>query len=169
MLREAGARFAERVAFLAPKLGLSAEPTTPSIGGAPPPPCGPSMPRTAAATSPWTRRRRPTRTPPPPRFPGRAPVVDVQTHFIDPARWDRPSAAPLAGFFRWWTPAVGATGSIPQLIDAAEWATLVFGTSETAVALLTSTPGSAEDNVLTNPQIAAARDIVASRHRRAGC
>jgi predicted TIM-barrel fold metal-dependent hydrolase len=93
-------------------------------------------------------------------FAGDAPVIDVQTHFIDPARWDRPSAAPLAGFLQMVDGARWGDGVDARLIDAAEWATLVFGTSETAVALLTSTPGSAQDNVLTNPQIAAARDIV---------
>ncbi len=51
-------------------------------------------------------------------------------------------------------------GVDPRLIDAAEWASLLFGTSETAVALLTSTPGAVDDNVLTNPQIAAAREVV---------
>ena len=94
-------------------------------------------------------------------FSGHAPVVDVQTHLIDPARWDRPSAAPLTSFLQMVDEDRWGGGVDPHLIDAAEWATLVFGTSETAVALLTSTPGSAEDNVLTNPQIAAARDIVA--------
>ena len=45
------------------------------------------------------------------------------------------------------------------MIDAAAWATLMFGTSETAVALLTSTPGPAGENVLENAQIAAVRDV----------
>src|SRR5207248_1918022 len=48
----------------------------------------------------------------------------------------------------------------PRAIDGAAWAALVFGASETAVALLTSTPGPADVNVLTNRQIAAARDVV---------
>jgi len=94
-------------------------------------------------------------------FSGRAPVIDVQTHFIDPTRWARPGAAPLAGFLQMVDATRWGSGVDPRLIDAAEWATLVFGTSETAVALLTSTPGSVADNVLTNPQIAAARDIMA--------
>jgi uncharacterized protein len=92
---------------------------------------------------------------------GQAPVIDVQTHFIDPTRWARPSAAGLAGFLKMVDAERWGSGVDPRLIDAAEWATLVFGTSETAVALLTSTPGSVADNVLTNPQIAAARDIMA--------
>lgn len=53
-----------------------------------------------------------------------------------------------------------AGGVDPHAIDASAWAALVFGASETAVALLTSTPGTATDNVLTNPQIRAARDLI---------
>ena len=93
-------------------------------------------------------------------FAGAAPVIDVQTHFIDPGRWDRPGATGLSGFLQMADPERWAGGIDPRLIDAAEWATLLFGTSETAVALLTSTPGSVHDNVLTNPQIAAAREVV---------
>jgi len=160
VLREAGARFAERVALLAPKLGLSAgdhafdrRGTATALraldaahGG------GYFAVDEAAETDEDAAAS---------AFSGRAPVVDVQTHFIDPARWDRPSAAPLAGFLQMVDAGRWGGGVDPELIDAAEWATLVFGTSETAVALLTSTPGSATDNVLTNPQIAAARDVVA--------
>ena len=93
-------------------------------------------------------------------FSGSAPVVDVQTHFIDPQRWERPSAVGLTDFLRMVDPDRWGDGVDARRIDAGEWASLVFGTSETAVALLTSTPGSAEDNVLTNPQIAAAREVV---------
>ena len=93
-------------------------------------------------------------------FAGVAPVIDVQTHFIDPGRWDRPGAAPLSGFLQMADPERWNGEVDPHLIDAARWASLLFGTSETAVALLTSTPGSADDNVLTNPQIAAAREVV---------
>jgi predicted TIM-barrel fold metal-dependent hydrolase len=93
-------------------------------------------------------------------FAGAAPVIDVQTHFVDPGRWDRPSAAGLGSFLQMADPERWTGGVDPHLIDAAEWATLLFGTSETAVALLTSTPGSVDDNVLTNPQIAAAREVI---------
>ncbi len=48
----------------------------------------------------------------------------------------------------------------PRVIDGAAWAALVFGASETAIALLTSTPGPADSNVLTNAQIAATRDVI---------
>ena len=75
---------------------------------------------------------------------------------LGPAQRRGAGRVPENGGRRRW-----GSGVDPRLIDAAEWATLVFGTSETAVALLTSTPGSVDDNVLTNPQIAAARDIMA--------
>jgi uncharacterized protein len=93
-------------------------------------------------------------------FGGRAPVVDVQTHLVDPARWSGAHAAALAGFLQMVDPQRWPNGVDPNAIDAGAWAGLVFGASETAVALLTSTPGPADGNVLTNAQIAAARDVV---------
>ena len=91
---------------------------------------------------------------------GRAAVVDVQTHLVDPARWIGEGAAALDGFLRLVDPDRWSEPVDPRAIDAAAWASLVFGTSETAVALLTSTPGTPERNVLSNPQIAAAREVV---------
>ena len=93
-------------------------------------------------------------------FRGGAPVVDVQTHLVDPARWTGPGADALAGFLRMADPDRWSNAIDPRAIDGAAWAALVFGASETAVALLTSTPGRADVNVLTNRQIAAARDVV---------
>ena len=93
-------------------------------------------------------------------FAGGAPVVDVQTHFVDPDRWGRPSASALSSFLQTVGEDRWGDGVDPRLIDAAQWSSLVFGTSETAVALLTSTPGPAEENVLTNPQIASAREVM---------
>jgi predicted TIM-barrel fold metal-dependent hydrolase len=93
-------------------------------------------------------------------FGGGAAVVDVQTHLVDPARWSGSHAAALAGFLAMVDPVRWPSGVDPYAIDAGAWAGLVFGASETAVALLTSTPGPADSNVLTNPQIAAAREVV---------
>jgi predicted TIM-barrel fold metal-dependent hydrolase len=95
------------------------------------------------------------------------PVIDVQTHLVDPGRWHGDGAAALAGFLRMvdadrWGDAVD-----PHLLDAAMWAGHVFAASETAIALLTSTPGDAAHNVLLNPQIAAARELV-ERYAGAG-
>jgi uncharacterized protein len=93
-------------------------------------------------------------------FAGDAPVIDVQTHLVDPTRWVGAGAAALAAFLRMADPERWEGGVDPRLIDGAAWAALVFGASETAVALLTSTPGPAPANVLTNDQIAAARELV---------
>jgi hypothetical protein len=157
--RRAAADLAERVRVLAPKLGLSASAhvfdrrgTATALRAIDAAHGGGFYPLDEATESEDAAAAA--------AFSGEAPVVDVQTHFIDPARWDRPSAAPLAGFLQMVDAERWCGGVDPRLIDAAEWASLVFGTSETAVALLTSTPGSPEENVLTNPQIAAARDIV---------
>ena len=92
-------------------------------------------------------------------FRGTGPVVDVQTHLVDPARWTGAGADALAGFLRMADPDRWTGAIDPHTIDGAAWAALVFGASETAVALLTSTPGRADVNVLTNRQIAAARDV----------
>jgi predicted TIM-barrel fold metal-dependent hydrolase len=93
-------------------------------------------------------------------FGGGAPVIDVQTHLVDPARWIGPGAAALGGFLKMADPERWPGAIDPRTIDGAAWAALVFGASETAIALLTSTPGPAESNVLTNTQIAAARDAI---------
>jgi hypothetical protein len=53
-----------------------------------------------------------------------------------------------------------AAGIDPALLSAARWAAQVFGQSETNVALLTSLPGRAHENVLTNVEIAGCRDLV---------
>jgi len=93
-------------------------------------------------------------------FGGAAPVIDVQTHLVDPARWCGPGAAALAGFLRMADPERWSGDIDPRLIDGAAWAALVFGASETAMALVTSTPGPATSNVCTNAQIAATRDVL---------
>ena len=95
------------------------------------------------------------------------PVIDVQTHLVDPARWHGDGAAALAGFLRSVDGERWADAIDPHLLDAAAWATHVFASSETAIALVTSTPGSADHNVLLNPQIAATRELV-DRYAGAG-
>src|SRR3954447_25562226 len=100
-------------------------------------------------------------------FDGIGPVVDVQTHLVDPDRWVGPGADALAGFLRMADPDRWTDAIDPRAIDGAAWAALVFGASETSVALLTSTPGGTDVNVLTNPQIAAARDV-AERYAGSG-
>ena len=87
-------------------------------------------------------------------------VVDVQTHLAMPSRLTGPSAEQLLAFLRITDPDRWSTGIDPALLSAAEWAGHVFGESETAVAVLTSTPGRPSENVVTNPEIRACREIV---------
>jgi predicted TIM-barrel fold metal-dependent hydrolase len=94
-------------------------------------------------------------------FARRSAVVDVQTHLVDPGQWRGTHAEALGGFLRMVDPQRWSGEIDPNAIDAAAWAALVFGASETDVALLTSTPGPQGDNVLANAQIAAARDVIA--------
>jgi uncharacterized protein len=89
-----------------------------------------------------------------------AALVDVQTHLVRPSRITTSSARALFGFLRMVDPDRWGSDIDSALLSAAEWAACVFGGSETAVALLTSTPGRADENVLTNDDIAAARDLV---------
>ena len=89
-----------------------------------------------------------------------APLVDVQTHLVRPSRMQGPHAAALTGFLRMTDPTRWAEGIDPDRLAAAEWAAQVFGASETAVAVLTSTPGGDHDGVLTNEDIGAAREVV---------
>jgi uncharacterized protein len=88
-------------------------------------------------------------------------VIDVQTHLVRPSRATTDGARALFAFLRMVDPERWGDGIDPRRLSAAEWAACVFGGSETAVALLTSPPGPARENVLSNEDIASARDIVA--------
>jgi hypothetical protein len=94
-------------------------------------------------------------------------VVDVQTHLVRPTRASSPGAAALFAYLHMVDPARWGDQVDADLLSAAEWATCVFGGSDTAVALLTSPPGRADENVLTNDDIANARAIV-DRYAGAG-
>lgn len=87
-------------------------------------------------------------------------VVDVQTHLVRPSLAAGPAGDALGFFLRSVDPDRWGERIDPQLLGAAAWAANVFGGSETAVALLTSPPGRAHENVLTNDDIASVRAIV---------
>ena len=94
---------------------------------------------------------------------GRGPgsyVIDVQTHLVTPDRWRPGKAEALAGFLRMVDPDRWGEDIDPERLSGAWWARQVFGESETNVALLTSLPGRAHENVLTNQEISACRDLV---------
>jgi predicted TIM-barrel fold metal-dependent hydrolase len=94
---------------------------------------------------------------------GRGPgsyVIDVQTHLVSPDRWRAGKAEALAGFLRMVDPDRWSEGIDPERLSGASWARHLFGESETNIALLTSLPGRAHENVLTNQEISACRDLV---------
>jgi predicted TIM-barrel fold metal-dependent hydrolase len=93
-------------------------------------------------------------------FAGRSPVIDVQTHIVDEKLWSGPMAGALAAFNAMVDPDRWRNGMDARMADASMWAALVFGASETVVALLTSTPGQPGQSILENAQIAAVRDVV---------
>jgi len=93
-------------------------------------------------------------------FGGGEVVIDVQTHLVRPALGEGPAGEALAHFLRAVDPARWGDHIDWRLLSASMWAANVFGGSETAVALLTSPPGRAHENVLTNDDIAAVREIV---------
>jgi hypothetical protein len=90
-------------------------------------------------------------------FAGQDVVIDVQTHLVRPSKVSTDAAVGLYGFLQMVDADRWGSAIDPALIAAPQWASLVFGQSETAVALLTSLPGPPDDNVLTNVEIAAAR------------
>src|SRR5207237_7411950 len=93
-------------------------------------------------------------------FDGEGAVVDVQTHLVRPSRATSSAADALYWFLRMVDPDRWGEPIDASLLSAAEWAACVFGGSETSVALLTSPPGRADENVITNPDIASVREIV---------
>lgn len=86
-------------------------------------------------------------------------VVDVQTHLANPDRWVGAMGESMTAFLRGTDPDRWSEGVDPLRLGAAAWAGHVFGESQTSVALLTSTPGREQENILTNPEIAAVREI----------
>jgi predicted TIM-barrel fold metal-dependent hydrolase len=93
-------------------------------------------------------------------FGGHRPVIDVQTHLVRPSRTSTSAAAALFGFLRMVDADRWSEPIDHDLLAAPQWAACVFGGSETAVALLTSTPGPPGANVIDNADIAAAREIL---------
>jgi predicted TIM-barrel fold metal-dependent hydrolase len=92
-------------------------------------------------------------------FSGDAPVIDVQTHFVA----DRPECAhwnhTLQAMYRaiaphWWR-------GLDDLVayDMTAWLRCVFGESETAVAVLTSAPGTGPDRMLHDRELAGVRAL----------
>jgi uncharacterized protein len=94
-------------------------------------------------------------------FGGNQVVIDIQTHLIRPTLAVGDVGDALFGWLRTVDPDRWGSGIDLALLSGAEWAANLFGRSETAVALLTSPPGRAHENVLTNDDIDVAREVVA--------
>lgn len=88
------------------------------------------------------------------------PVVDVQTHLVNPGRFTGAAADALAWFLGFAEPNRWGGGVDPELLSPATWASLVFGQSETAAALITLPPGVGDGRVIDNHEVAACRALV---------
>ena len=100
------------------------------------------------------RRARPTRA-----FAGDDVVIDVQTHFVadrpECARWNRELRALYASVApHWWRGLDDVTA-----YDMTAYLRCVFGESETAVAVLTSAPGTGPDRMLLDRELAGVRAL----------
>jgi uncharacterized protein len=92
-------------------------------------------------------------------FSGDAPVVDVQTHFVadrpECAHWNHTLRALYRGVApQWWR-------GLDDLVayDMTAYLRCVFGESETAVAVLTSAPGTGPDRMLHDRELAGVRAL----------
>jgi hypothetical protein len=86
-------------------------------------------------------------------------VIDVQTHLANPLRWNTPIGEAMDQFLQYTEPERWTGPVDPARLSAAQWATHLFAESETAVALLTSTPGRPQENILANDEIDACRRL----------
>ena len=92
-------------------------------------------------------------------FAGDSPVIDVQTHFVadrpECARWNRTLRALYRGVApQWWR-------GLDEIVayDMTAYLRCVFGESETAVAVLTSAPGTGPDRMLHDRELAGVRAL----------
>jgi len=92
-------------------------------------------------------------------FSSDAPVIDVQTHFVadrpECARWNKSLRALYSGVApQWWR-------GLDDLVayDMTAYLRCVFGESETAVAVLTSAPGTGPDRMLHDRELAGVRAL----------
>ena len=90
-------------------------------------------------------------------------VIDVQTHLVNPRRYSGPSADALTGYLRMADPDRWGDGVDGSDLAPAVWAHTMFGTSETALALITAPPGADDTRVITNHEIDECRRIVEDR------
>ncbi len=87
-------------------------------------------------------------------------VIDVQTHYIARHRSGTPGVEGIMGFIRDVAPDRWQ-GLDPEFhLDLGSYLRHIFLESETAAAVLTCTPGDDSHSILTNPEIAATRELI---------
>jgi hypothetical protein len=93
-------------------------------------------------------------------FSGNEVVIDVQTHYIARHRAQAPGVGGIMGFIRDVAPDRWQ-GLDPAIhLDLGNYLRHIFLESETAAAVLTCTPGDDGHTILTNPEIAATRELI---------
>ncbi|MEM9255824.1 MAG: amidohydrolase family protein [Pseudomonadota bacterium] len=87
-------------------------------------------------------------------------VIDVQTHFVAGHRVGLPGAEGVHQFIRHVAPDLFHDMDTRVDLCFEAYLRCVFLQSETSLAVLTSAPGTIEENILSNPEIAGARMLV---------
>ena len=93
-------------------------------------------------------------------FEGDELVIDVQTHYIARHRAQAPGVEGIMWFIRNVAPDRWE-GLDPEMhLDLGNYLRHIFLESETAAAVLTCTPGDDQHSILTNPEVAATRELI---------
>lgn len=93
-------------------------------------------------------------------FRGGGPVIDVQTHFVASGRSRLPGAEGVLQFIESVAPDRFSDLDPEVDLSFAEFLRCVYLESETALAVLTAAPGDDDRNILSNAEIAGARELV---------
>lgn len=93
-------------------------------------------------------------------FGGGVPVIDVQSHLVNPGRMAAGAADRLTAFLERTVPERWGKGVDPAALSARSWLSQVFGGSETAVALITCFAGREHEQPLTNEEVHATAELV---------
>jgi len=87
-------------------------------------------------------------------------VIDVQTHFVADHRVDLPGAQGVHHFIRHVAPDIFRGLDTAIDLSFEEYLRCIFLQSETSLAVLTAAPGTDDVNILSNREIAGARELV---------
>lgn len=87
-------------------------------------------------------------------------VIDVQTHFVADHRVDLPGAQGVHHFIRHVAPDIFRGLDTAIDLSFEQYLRCIFLQSETSLAVLTAAPGTDDSNILSNREIAGARELV---------